>query len=74
MSQWLGVVVPLLPVAFLAGMIAVTDGFGSTYYAALNLVLLAVGAVLAVILIIRANRRPRGSLISSSMQDDPPRK
>ena len=46
MSQWLGVVVPLLPVAFLAGMIAVTDGFGSTYYAALNLVLLAVGAVL----------------------------
>jgi len=36
--------------------------------------LLAVGAVLAVILIIRANRRPRGSLISSSMQDDPPRK
>ena len=42
----LGVVVPLLPVVFLAGMIAVTDGFGSTYYAALNLVLLAVGAVL----------------------------
>lgn len=46
MSRWLGVVVPLLPVAFLAGMIAVTDGFASTYYAALNLVLLAVGAVL----------------------------
>ena len=45
-SRWLGVVVPLLPVAFLAGMIAVTDGFASTYYAALNLVLLAVGAVL----------------------------
>ena len=42
----LGVVVPLLPVVFLAGMIAVTDGFNSTYYAALNLVLLAVGAVL----------------------------
>jgi two-component system sensor histidine kinase PhcS len=46
MSRWLGVVVPLLPVAFLAGMIAVTNGFASTYYAALNLVLLAVGAVL----------------------------
>ena len=27
-------------------MIAETDGFGSTYYAAINLVLLAVGAVL----------------------------
>ena len=45
-GQWLGVAVPLLPVVFLAWMIAVTDGFGSTYYAALNLVLLAVGAVL----------------------------
>jgi len=46
MSRWLGRVVPLLPVVFLAGMIAVTDGYASTYYAALNLVLLAVGAVL----------------------------
>jgi len=45
-GQWLGLVVPLLPVVFLAWMIAVTNGFGSTYYAALNLVLLAVGAVL----------------------------
>ena len=45
-SQWLGLIVPLLPVVFLAWIIAVTDGFGSTYYAALNLVLLAVGAVL----------------------------
>jgi two-component system sensor histidine kinase PhcS len=45
-SQWLGVAVPMLPVVFLAWMIAVTDGFASTYYAALNLVLLAVGAVL----------------------------
>ena len=45
-SQWLGLAVPLLPVIFLAWIIAVTNGFGSTYYAALNLVLLAVGAVL----------------------------
>jgi signal transduction histidine kinase len=45
-SKWLGVIVPLLPVVFLAGMISVTDGFASPYYAALNLVLLAVGAVL----------------------------
>lgn len=45
-SQWLGLAVPLLPVVFLAWIIAVTNGFGSTYYAALNLVLLAVGAVL----------------------------
>ena len=45
-SQWLGLTVPLLPVVFLAWIIAVTNGFGSTYYAALNLVLLAVGAVL----------------------------
>jgi two-component system sensor histidine kinase PhcS len=45
-SKWLGVIVPLLPVVFLAGMIAVTEGFASPYYAALNLVLLAVGAVL----------------------------
>jgi two-component system sensor histidine kinase PhcS len=45
-SQWLGLTVPLLPVVFLAWIIAATNGFGSTYYAALNLVLLAVGAVL----------------------------
>src|SRR5258708_35593734 len=45
-SHWLGLAVPLLPVVFLAWIIAATDGFGSTYYAALNLVLLAVGAVL----------------------------
>ena len=45
-SKWLGLIVPLLPVVFLAGMIAVTEGFASPYYAALNLVLLAVGAVL----------------------------
>ena len=45
-SSWLGLAVPMLPVVFLAWIIAVTNGFGSTYYAALNLVLLAVGAVL----------------------------
>ena len=45
-AKWLGVIVPLLPVVFLAGMIAATKGFASPYYAALNLVLLAVGAVL----------------------------
>ena len=45
-SQWVGMIVFLLPVAFLAWIIAVTDGFASTYYAALNLVLLAVGAVM----------------------------
>ena len=45
-GKWLGVIVPLLPVVFLAWMIAVTEGFASPYYAALNLVLLAVGAVL----------------------------
>ena len=42
----LGLIVPLLPVVFLAWMIKTTEGFGSVYYAALNLVLLAVGAVL----------------------------
>jgi signal transduction histidine kinase len=42
----LGVVVPLIPVVSIAGMIAVKDGFASWYYAGLNLVLLAVGAVL----------------------------
>ena len=45
-SKWLGVIVPLLPVVFIAGMIAVREGFASPYYAGLNLVLLAVGAVL----------------------------
>lgn len=45
-NSWLGVIVPLLPVIFIARMIAVTEGFASPYYAGLNLVLLAVGAVL----------------------------
>src|ERR1051326_7047815 len=45
-SKWLGVIVPLLPVIFIAQMIAVKEGFASPYYAGLNLVLLAVGAVL----------------------------
>jgi len=45
-SKWLGVIVPLLPVVFIAQMIAVKEGFASPYYAGLNLVLLAVGAVL----------------------------
>jgi hypothetical protein len=44
--KWLGVVVPLLPVIFIGAMIAMKDGFASPYYAGLNLVLLAVGAVL----------------------------
>jgi signal transduction histidine kinase len=42
----LGLVVPLLPVVFIAWMIAAKDGFASPYYAGLNLVLLAVGSVL----------------------------
>ena len=45
-GKWLGVVVPLLPVIFIAWMIAVEEGFASPYYAGLNLVLLAIGAVL----------------------------
>src|SRR5881394_2468684 len=45
-SKRLGVVVPLLPVIFIAQMIAAKEGFASPYYAGLNLVLLAVGAVL----------------------------
>ncbi len=45
-SKWLGVIVPLLPVVFIAGMIVVKEGFASPYYAGLNLVLLAIGAVL----------------------------
>jgi signal transduction histidine kinase len=44
--RWLGVIVPLLPVVFIARMIWVKEGFASPYYAGLNLVLLAVGAVL----------------------------
>jgi len=44
--KWLGVIVPLLPAVFIAGMIAEKEGFASPYYAGLNLVLLAVGAVL----------------------------
>lgn len=44
--RWLSIIVPLLPAAFIAGMIAVKDGFGSPYYAGINLVLLAVGVVL----------------------------
>lgn len=43
---WLGAIVPLIPVVSIAGMIAEKEGFGSPYYAGLNLVLLAVGAVL----------------------------
>jgi two-component system, sensor histidine kinase PhcS len=45
-SKWMGVIVPMLPAACIAGMIAVKEGFASPYYAGLNLVLLAVGAVL----------------------------
>ena len=45
-SQPLGVVVPMLPVVSIAGMIALKEGFGSPYYAGLNLVLIAVGSVL----------------------------
>ena len=45
-ARWLGVVVPLIPVVSVAAMIAAKEGFASPYYAGLNLVLLAVGAVL----------------------------
>lgn len=45
-TRWLGVAVPLLPVVFIAAMIGMKEGFASPYYAGLNLVLLAVGAVL----------------------------
>lgn len=45
-SKRLGEIVPMLPALFIAGMIAIKDGFASPYYAGLNLVLLAVGAVL----------------------------
>jgi hypothetical protein len=46
-SRLLGLVIPMVPVFFIAWMIAVAEGFNSTYYAGLNLVLLAVGAVLS---------------------------
>ncbi len=45
-GRLVGLVVPLLPVVFIAAMIADKEGFASPYYAGLNLVLLAVGAVL----------------------------
>ncbi len=45
-SRYMGIVVPLLPVVFIACMIAMKEGFASPYYAGLNLVLLAIGAVL----------------------------
>src|SRR5688500_10261817 len=45
-TGWSGVIVPLLPAVSIAWMIAVEEGFASPYYAGLNLVLLAVGAVL----------------------------
>src|SRR4051812_20037047 len=45
-GKWLGIIVPLLPVVFIAWMIKKEEGFASPYYAGLNLVLLAVGAVL----------------------------
>jgi hypothetical protein len=45
-GKWLGIIVPLLPVVFIAWMIVVKGGFASPYYAGMNLVLLAVGAVL----------------------------
>jgi signal transduction histidine kinase len=45
-SRHLGIIVPLLPVVFVSWMIYQTEGFNSPYYAGLNLVLLAVGAVL----------------------------
>lgn len=45
-APWLGVIVPLLPAVFIAWMISQLEGFKSPYYAGLNLVLLAVGAVL----------------------------
>ena len=45
-GRLLGVIVPLLPVVCIAAMITSKEGFASPYYAGLNLVLLAVGAVL----------------------------
>ncbi len=45
-NRLLGLIVPMLPVVFIAWMIAMTEGFASPYYAGLNLVLLAVSAVL----------------------------
>jgi signal transduction histidine kinase len=43
--HWLGMPIALLPAAFLAAMIAQVEGFNSPYYAALNLVLLGVNAL-----------------------------
>lgn len=45
-SHAFGFVIPFVPVFFITWMIAVSEGFLSPYYAGLNLVLLAVGAVL----------------------------
>ncbi len=45
-SQALAFILPMVPVFFIAWMIAVSEGFRSPYYAGLNLILLAVGAVL----------------------------
>jgi len=45
-STLFGWIIPLVPVFFITWMIAVAGGFESSYYAGLNLVLLAVGAVL----------------------------
>lgn len=45
-STLFGWIIPLVPVFFITWMIVVSEGFHSTYYAGLNLVLLAVGAVL----------------------------
>jgi two-component system sensor histidine kinase PhcS len=43
--RWLGIPIALLPAIFMSWMIAVTDGALSHYYAALNLILLAVSVV-----------------------------
>ncbi|MFO1475813.1 MAG: ATP-binding protein [Verrucomicrobiota bacterium] len=45
-SKWLGRIIPMVPVFFIAWMILVSEGFLSPYYAGLNLVLLAVGTLL----------------------------
>ncbi len=45
-STLFGWIIPLVPVFFITWMIAASEGFQSSYYAGLNLVLLAVGAVL----------------------------
>jgi signal transduction histidine kinase len=43
--RWLGLPIAWLPAASICGMILVTDGANSPYYAGLNLILLAVSAV-----------------------------